>query len=295
MVVLENDLLKAEISPHGAELRSLARKDRALSYLWNADPAYWARVSPVLFPFVGSVKNKTYRVGDRQYPMGQHGFARDREFELISQTSDEAWFALTDDAQTREIYPFAFCLEIGYRLEGAGIRVTWNVTNPGTEPMYFSIGAHPAFLCPPGEKQDLTSCRVTFYDRDGVSPKELIVRKLGEGGLVSDRTEKLPLTHGCLPVTDELFAKDALILENHQVQQIGLADKKGREFVRVHFEAPLAGVWSPAGKHAPFICIEPWYGRCDAETFDGELKDREWGNRLEGGTCFEASYEIITG
>ena len=57
-------------------------------------------------------------------------------------------------------------------------------------------------------------------------------------------------------------------------------------------EAPLFGIWSPPGKNAPFICIEPWYGRCDDEYFDGDLTEREWGNKLAPHQTFEASYTI---
>lgn len=48
----------------------------------------------MLFPFVGSLKDKKFTVDGTDYPMGQHGFARDMEFELVSQTKDEAWFSL---------------------------------------------------------------------------------------------------------------------------------------------------------------------------------------------------------
>ena len=52
------------------------------------------------------------------------------------------------------------------------------------------------------------------------------------------------------------------------------------------------GLWTKV-TGAPFVCIEPWYGRCDSERFDGELKDRDWENALEAGGEFEASYKII--
>lgn len=287
--------MKAEISLHGAELRSVLRKDKNTSYLWYGDPKFWGRTSPVLFPFVGSVRGKVYRLDGKEYPMGQHGFARDKEFALISRTEDTAWFALDADEETKKVYPFEFRLEIGYRLEEGSVRVMWKVINQDTRTMYFSIGAHPAFLCPLTEGEDQTACRITCYDGDGVSPETLVSRVLGAGGLVTDETRQWPLKNGCLAITADLFDNDALILENSQVQQVGLTDAKGNEYIRLKFDAPLVGLWSPAGKHAPFVCIEPWYGRCDAENFTGDLKEREWGNCLEPGRSFEAGYEMITG
>lgn len=81
----------------------------------------------MLFPFVGGVKNKVYRHEGKEYPMNQHGFARDMDFTLISRSTDEAWLALEDTDETRKVYPFHFHLEIGYRLEGTAVRVMWKV------------------------------------------------------------------------------------------------------------------------------------------------------------------------
>ena len=58
---LENEQIEVTVNIHGAELRSLKSKADGQEYLWNADAKYWGRTSPVLFPFVGGVKNKVYR------------------------------------------------------------------------------------------------------------------------------------------------------------------------------------------------------------------------------------------
>ena len=80
--------------------------------------------------------------------MGQHGFARDMDFDCIRQDKDCLWFRLCSDEETLSKYPFEFCLEIGYVLKGRDLTVLWKVTNPSDQTMYFSIGAHPAFMCP---------------------------------------------------------------------------------------------------------------------------------------------------
>lgn len=294
MIILENDVLKAEISLHGAELRSAVRKDKNASYLWYADSKFWGRTSPVLFPFVGGVKDKVYRTEGKEYAMGQHGFARDMDFVLTEQTADEAWFALDSTDETLKKYPYRFRLEIGYRLKGGSIRVMWRVKNTDSKEMYFSIGAHPAFMCPMREDEEQSTYQVSFYDADGKKPETVVSTSIGGKGLVIDEKVTYELNEGCLYVTEHLFDHDALVLEHNQVQQIGLKDTDGNEYIRVKFDAPLVGVWSPPGKKAPFVCIEPWYGRCDAENFAGELKDREWSNTLEAGSAFEAEYEIIT-
>ncbi|MEE0387882.1 MAG: aldose 1-epimerase family protein, partial [Phocaeicola vulgatus] len=40
-------------------------------------------------------------------------------------------------------------------------------------------------------------------------------------------------------------------------------------------------------------CIEPWYGRCDSVGYSGELKDREWIQKLEPKETFDVEYKII--
>ena len=60
MQTLKNDFLTVQVSDFGAELQSIVKND--YEYLWQGDPAFWGRRSPVLFPIVGSVWNGAYRV-----------------------------------------------------------------------------------------------------------------------------------------------------------------------------------------------------------------------------------------
>ena len=93
-------------------------------------------------------------------------------------------------------------------------------------------------------------------------------------------------------ITGDLFDGDALIIENHQARKVSLVNPAGEVYLTVDFDAPLFGIWSPPRKQAPFVCIEPWYGRCDRESFAGELKEREWGQKLPPNEVFEKNYKI---
>ena len=145
---IENDKMKCTIDSHGAELRSIVKKADGREVMWNADPAFWNRTSPVLFPFVGGVKDKKYRYAGSEYTIGQHGFARDMEFTLESKATDEIWFVLIENEESLSKYPFKFMLRIGYVLNGSELSVNWEVTNTNDSDMYFAIGAHPAFAVP---------------------------------------------------------------------------------------------------------------------------------------------------
>ena len=290
--LIENDKLKVKIRSIGAELRSIYGKENNVEYLWNADPAFWDRTSPVLFPFIGNLKNKRYRHEGIEYAMEQHGFARDMEFEVISQKKDEIWFSVCDTEETYAKYPFHFCLEIGYRLEEKDLKVMWKVKNTNDGDMHFSIGAHPAFCCPIHDGDKQTDYFLKFYDKDGEVMGSFVNKLLGQGGLTSLRTEIRNTPEGLLPITEDLFDIDTLILENHQTSRVALADSNKKEYVAVTFDMPIMSIWSPTRKNAPFVCLEPWYGRCDFEGFDGELKDREYGNTIGAGRIFETEYKI---
>lgn len=285
---LKNDTLTVSFDNFGAEMTSIVDK-QGKEYLWCGDKKYWGRHSPVLFPVVGKPKDNKFTYEDKDYPMGQHGFARDMEFTCTSQAADEIWFALKANEETLAKYPFLFQLEIGYRLTGNTIKVLWRVTNcEEKKDMYFSIGAHPAFMCPvnEGEKQTAYSIRM---DAKG---KVRYFFLNPENGLLRDREYELMLDNGSHKLSEGFFDESAYVIENSQVSKVSLVDPQGKEYITVSFDAPLVGIWSPEKKHAPFVCIEPWYGRCDKEDFTGTLEEREWSNRLASGEVFEKYYDI---
>jgi galactose mutarotase-like enzyme len=289
--ILKNEYLTLQIDELGAELISICDNGSNTQYLWNGSPDYWKRHSPILFPFVGTAKNKSYSYQGKVYPVTQHGFARDSRFTLLNHTEDEIWLVLEDNEATRDIYPFEFRLELGYRLQDKMITVLWRVINRGQTVMYFSIGGHPAFNCPlnPGESQN-----DYYFMFDTFKPIRYL--HINESGLVKkkpfDRQNILSTDQGILPVDSHMFDYDALIIENNQCQAVTLLDSAKAPYITVTFDAPLFGLWSPAKKNAPFVCIEPWYGRCDADDFDGTLEEREYGNTLKAGGVFEACYTI---
>lgn len=284
---LSNDALSLQVSSQGAELCSIRKKGH--EYLWQADPMYWKRHSPVLFPIVGSVWQNEYRYGGKTYHLTQHGFARDRDFQLLLHTSDTLRYQLTDDEQTRELYPFAFCLEIGYRLEANCIHVDWQVKNPSDKEMYFQIGAHPAFYYPDYQPDESER---GFFRFDRVEGLRYVL--ISEQGCADPSISyPLPLTEeGLLPLNIHTFDHDALILQDGQVQQVTLLDLHRRPVLRLTFDAPVVGLWSPPFKNAPFVCIEPWYGRCDRAHFAGDFKDKDWMQHLLPHAVFEGGYTI---
>lgn len=288
---ISNDKITIQVDSMGAEIKSLKEVSADREYMWNADPKYWKRTSPVLFPLVGGVKDGVYRVGDREYAMGQHGFARDMEFQLKSQVAHEIWFTLESDEDTLAKYPYPFVLELGYELADMTVIVKWRVRNPAKETIYFSIGGHPAFLCPIVDGTKQSDYKIRFDTEDKV------VSSCLEDGLVNAGRETVTyeLQDGVLPVTEHLFDGDALVIEHDQAHRAALVTPDGSEYLTVEFDAPLFGIWSPPKKQAPFICIEPWYGRCDRADYAGDWREREWMQQLGAGETFAADYKITVG
>lgn len=283
---ISNDKITIQVDSMGAELKSLKDVASGREYMWNADPKYWKRTSPVLFPLVGGLKDGVYRLDGREYPMGQHGFARDMEFKLKSQAAHEIWFTLESDSETSGKYPYPFQLELGYELADKTVTVKWRVKNPAKECMYFAIGGHPAFLCPIEDGTKQTDYKIRF------DAKEQVISSSLENGLIIDKSNTYTLQNGILPVTEHLFDGDALVIEHDQAHRVSLVKPDGTDYLTVEFDAPLFGIWSPPRKQAPFICIEPWYGRCDRAGYEGEWKDREWMQALDAGEIFEAEYKV---
>lgn len=286
MKTISNKQLTIQVSPHGAELCSIVANGK--EYLWQADPAFWKRHSPVLFPIVGSVWENEYRNEGIPYTLTQHGFARDMEFTLISEKEDEVRYRLVSNEETLHKYPFPFCLEIGYRIQGKQIEVMWEVKNTGNKEMYFQIGAHPAFYWP---EFDASNSERGFFRFDKENGLKYIL--ISEKGCADPSTEySLELTDGLLPLDTHTFDKDALILENEQVRKVTLYNKEKLAYLSLHFNAPVVGLWSPPAKNAPFVCIEPWYGRCDRAHYTGEYKDKDWMQHLQPEEIFQGGYTI---
>ena len=406
MKTLKNTALTLNISLHGAELTSI-RDSFGREFLWQADPAFWKRHSPVLFPIVGSLWDKHFRVNGREYEMGQHGFARDMDFRLVSEREDEMWFELKSSPETLAKYPYKFTLRIGYRLEANKIHVMWEVSGDDSQTMWFQIGAHPAFYLPRfvyGGSAACASDSSRHSDPESGAPNlaassaassctsgsEVLVLKSssqGSGCVFSDGSasgsgaagsgadsdsgfsvsgldagscdsgldsaigsasgsgaagsgadsdfgragrgcfrlygrgaegvvplesfryikvsekqctdisdvQELNTPGGVMPLDDHTFDIGAYIIGDSQVCRVDLVSTTGLRCVSLEFDTPLVGLWAPSAKDVPFVCIEPWYGRCDRVGFTGEFSERDCVNSLSPGQVFCASYTITVG
>jgi galactose mutarotase-like enzyme len=300
MSFLENDRLKVEVSAFGAELHSIYNKSTGFEYLWHGDKSYWGRRSPVLFPIVGKVWNGRMKYCGAEYALSQHGFARDCEFAKLDESQlsrlllkrdgdvQKCGFVLYSNEETKKLYPFDFALYIIYCLIDNCLEVNWIVENRTEGDMYFQIGAHPAFNYRNFD-EDADIQGYMKFDRTG----KMLLTTLECGGYAARKRRGIEVSPDGIVINKSTFAGDALVFEK-QLNRVTLCDRNGEAYVEVEFDAPVVGLWSPAKiGYAPFMCIEPWYGRCDDSNFDGDYNEKPYINYLKEGESFRSTYKII--
>ena len=281
---IQNEYLIATIDSVGAELCSL-RDRNGTEYLWQADPKIWPRHAPVLFPIVGALADQVYRYGGEEFELPRHGFARDREFELVSSDRKNIEFRLAPDDEIREKYPFDFELRAIYSLEETGLEVKFIISNPGDDILPFSIGVHPAFSCAWKRGDKLSDFYLEF------EKQEETARHFLENGLLSKRTETILENDRIIHLDDNTFDDDALIFMDIHSHRIDLCSKRHKTRLVLEYPSyPFVAIWSKP--KAKFVSIAPWLGHADPIDMDGEIMTKPGIKRLDGGESHECLHRI---
>jgi galactose mutarotase-like enzyme len=280
---LRNDRLTAIVAADGAELHSL-KTAGGHELIWQAGPQ-WPRHAPLLFPIVGRLKNDELIHHGRAYPMKQHGFARDQRFQWVERGPASCALVLTDNAETRSRYPFAFRLTVLFSLTLSELQVRLEITNTGEEMLPASIGAHPAFNWPLPGGIDKRAYRLTFAE-DEPAP----IRRLSDGLLLTT-PEPTPIQGKTLALSERLFDDDAVILDQPRSTSVRYSADHGPSIEMSWDGFRELGVWSKLGG-APFLCIEPWHGTASPSDFDGEFATKPGVMQIARGDTRVLSYRI---
>ncbi len=280
------EAITATILAHGAELCSLKNAE-GQELLWQAGEV-WPRHAPLLFPIVGKLKNDELHLRGNTYPMTQHGFARDHRFEWIAREAGSCKLVLTDNAETRARYPFAFRLEVTYTAKGTDLDVDFAVINTGNETLPASLGGHPAFNWPLQAGLPKEAYRLPFANEEPAP-----IRRVS-GGLVRQQAEPTPIQGKELALSERLFDDDAIIIDQLASSSVRFAADRGPSIEMSWKEFRELGVWSKLGG-APFLCLEPWHGFASPAEFDGEFTDKPGLMQIAPGASRSLSYRIGVG
>ena len=277
--VITNTFLTATIKSFGAELCSLKDTNNE-EYLWEGNPDFWGKHSPILFPIVGTLKNNSYQYNNTEYHLSRHGFARDMEFQIIDKNENSATFSIKSSKETLKVYPFNFELQITYTLDNTSLSIEYKVINKGKLKMPFSIGAHPAFAL----AGNFENYAIEF------EKEESLKYYLLENDLISNKTKTLELLNKQVTLNYPLFENDALIFKTLESNSVTILENAKPKF-RVDFkDFPSLGIWTKM--NAPFLCIEPWFGYSDTNESSGNLFEKEGIQILGANETFRAEYSI---
>lgn len=284
---LQNDFIQISVNEIGAELCAIKSLSESKNYMWNANPEIWAGYSPVLFPIVGALKNDSYVFENKAYTLPRHGFIRkNANIKLLDSTENSLLFQLKNNAETLKVYPFYFEINMRYTIEGSKISISNEVINTGKKPMYFSLGAHPAFKCPVDSYEQYSDYYLEFEQ-----PETAYTYEITESGLMGDKTDLILNNSNTIELHHGLFNKGALVFKDIKSKKISLVSKQSGKKIEVSFPGfPYLGIW--AKPNADYVCIEPWHGIADDKNTDQNFTGKEGLICLNDNDSFESSYHI---
>ncbi len=281
--------MKIESKSQGAELTSIKfngeeKLFQGSKVLDENGKEYWGRQAPILFPIVGQIKDGKTIIDGKEFYMGQHGFARDMDFEEVEKTEKIHKYVLKYNEKTLEKYPYKFELEVCYEIENENIlEVKYKVRNLDNKQIEFGLGAHPAFIC----NYSSGNYKIEFEkNEDGVK-----FSKLNDGLISKEKADNLIERGNVIKLNKDIFDNDALILSNIKSNKLSLMSNDDKKILEFDFTGfPYLGIWSKKG--APFVCIEPWFNTADKEDSNGIFKDKEDIIKLEPNEEFNSCFKI---
>lgn len=283
-VELTSDYFQVKINSLGAELTSVTGRNN-LEYIWQANPSVWARHAPVLFPIVGKLKDNEFTFESKTYHLTQHGFARDKNFELVSQSDTSCVFELVSGGNTLQSFPFNFTLLIAYYLQGNVLQTKYTVINRNDSSIFFSIGAHPAFRIPLLPNETFEDYYLEFEGSNYETTKL-------EFGLRTNEFNTLQIQNKRLPLNKQLFENDALVFENSQINKISLLSEKSVHGIVLESKNwPYFGIWSKKDCEQ-FVCLEPWYGIADKIDTQQIFPEKEGILELSPNNSFQCEFSL---
>ncbi|CAE6920435.1 aldose 1-epimerase [Vibrio sp. B1FLJ16] len=224
--------------------------------------------SAKLFPFPNRLNAGCYSYNQREYKLAAnfpwsehavHGLLYNQPFELVAHEVNSEYADATFRFETSKLaegYPFAFCLDIRYRINNQGVlSCHTTITNSGTEHFPFGDAWHPYFSlgC------ELEQCQLTMSPHAELKHEN----DLPTGQFVSSNRFSSPtslngvnLNH-CYQFSDPSEQTLMLVHEDNSAS-LHFQQREGYSFVQLY---------TPPSE--PSIAIEPM--TCPADAFNNHI------------------------
>ncbi|CAM3253833.1 aldose 1-epimerase family protein [Lactococcus hircilactis] len=270
MLEIKNEFLSVEVDIKGAQLTHVINNSTGFDYIWNGDA--WPKHAPILFPSIGRSTNDEYLVGDVKYPMPQHGFVSDYDFEIVKKQDDELTLSFSSNNETFQSYPFCFTLTVSYKLENNQLLVNFEVQNNSDCSLSYALGFHPAFKL----KQDFESHALEVSPSYSQLEQYEIVKNpypYRSGKIKNFKVEgsKFALKHA-------LFEEGLVIITN-KINEVSLQGLGYEVKMNLEDFSNLC-LWTKEDKELSFLCMEPFVGLPDKINEVQEINKKEMNAHL---------------
>lgn len=262
----------------GGMAHSLKLQGRELLYLhdffyqqptWDDLPGGWPFCFPVCARQILNGQAGCYQHAGTTYHMPIHGFAWQRPWQVIAETTDQISLVLTDDAVSRSMYPFSFRIQLDYHISDSQLTCLQTYRNCGQQSMPYTSGFHPYFKTP-WPTSEKSKVRLHFKPQQHLHYSEDLYQVLHASNVKNNMTCSITDPH----INEQLFRLDPthhyaelqfpdqtrLQLEVHAVDH----NKLGSTASDIANEPMFNYLQLYTMHDKDFFCLEPWNGQPNA-------------------------------
>lgn len=287
LLTLKDHGYSVSVETLGAELKSY-KDETGKEFIWDSNPDFWPRSSPLLFPSIGNLRNNKTIINGQEYEILKHGFVRDMDLEYEIEADNKISFFCQFNDETLQRYPFRFRFRQTYELSGPELRITYLITNADDKEMYYHLGAHPGFMCPLEDNESFSdyilkfpyaeTCDSPVYDLENMQFDPVNTKRY------LDNSDTIKLDYS-------LFDIDALVFPHMKSKSVQLLNPSTGKGVQMDYpDFATIAFWTPSSGNAPFLCIEPWNGAAIFADEDNEFAHKRDIQTLQPGES--KTYEL---
>jgi galactose mutarotase-like enzyme len=259
--------------------------DEETNYFWR--PADLEKLgTAVCFPMMGFLPENRYFLDGKEYAMGTHGFAQNREFSVAEKSENHICYELLDDQGTYEQYPWRFSFRLTYSVEGQALKTEYRIENRDEREMFFSVGGHPRYTCPIASGSHFEDYYIEFEKAESASN---IVKTYGP---LSEIEKCFSPDGRRINLDYRMFTAGCFCFHPYNSKELWLkSDKNSRGLHITLGGSSHLQFWTQPG--SPFLAIEPFWG--STSSMPVKKEDADWKGRpgtlhIKPGEVFTCSY-----